>query len=217
MADPVVVRTRTLSRDQLAKIAGDPRLLRYLEDLGKDVTGALPVAAQGAMAAAEVAQSTADDAATAAGNAQSSANNAQSTANGAQTDASSALGQLSTLSAVPFLVLVASPDLTNERVLTAGVNITLDDAGPGLALTVDVTSNPAFFDSLANVVIEVSDNGTSPQLGFFGAVPVVQPTTAIAPAAFVAGAGVPVTDASTFDGYTIGQIAAALRALGILA
>lgn len=210
MADPVVVRTRTLSRDQLAKIAADPRSLRYLEDLGKDVTGALPDAAQGAMTAAEAAQSTADDASAAAGN-------AQSTADGAQTDASSALTQIGNIRAIPFLTLSASPGLSDERVLTAGVNVSLVDAGPGLALTVDVADNPAFVDSLGNVVLEVSDNGTASQLGFFGAAPVVRPTTGIASAIFVAGAGVPVNDASTFDGYTIGQIAAALRALGILA
>jgi hypothetical protein len=44
-----------------------------------------------------------------------------------------------------------------------------------------------------------------------------QETTAVAAATFTANAGTAVNDASTFDGYTLGQIVAALRNLGILA
>jgi hypothetical protein len=55
------------------------------------------------------------------------------------------------------------------------------------------------------------------KLGLFGASPVVQPTTAVAAATFVAGAGTAVNDASTFDGYTIKQVVKALRTLGMLA
>jgi hypothetical protein len=44
-----------------------------------------------------------------------------------------------------------------------------------------------------------------------------QQTTAVAAATFVVGVGTAVTDASTFDGYTLNQIVKALRNTGILA
>lgn len=59
--------------------------------------------------------------------------------------------------------------------------------------------------------------GTNQKLGFWNATPVIQPTTGISASAFVANSGTAVNDASTFDGYTVKQIAAALRQIGILA
>jgi hypothetical protein len=44
-----------------------------------------------------------------------------------------------------------------------------------------------------------------------------QETTAVAAATFVVGVGTAVTDASTFDGYTLKQVVKALRNMGILA
>ena len=58
---------------------------------------------------------------------------------------------------------------------------------------------------------------SSQKLGFWSATPIVQPTTAVAEAAFVASAGTAVNDASTFDGYTIKQVVKALRNEGLLA
>lgn len=58
---------------------------------------------------------------------------------------------------------------------------------------------------------------TTQKLSLWNATPIVQPTTAIAAATFVAGAGTAVNDASTFDGYTMGQIVKALRNIGALA
>lgn len=58
---------------------------------------------------------------------------------------------------------------------------------------------------------------TSQKLSFWNATPIVQPTTAIAGATFVAGAGTAVNDASTFDGYTLKQVVKALRNAGLLA
>jgi hypothetical protein len=58
---------------------------------------------------------------------------------------------------------------------------------------------------------------SSQKLGFWNATPIVQPTTAVAAAAFVASAGTAVNDASTFDGYTIKQVVKALRNEGLLA
>ena len=67
------------------------------------------------------------------------------------------------------------------------------------------------------VEAEFQSTGSLSKLGFFATTPVIQPTIA----ATVAGAFVPVTsgivdDTATFAGYTLGQIAAALIALGIL-
>lgn len=58
---------------------------------------------------------------------------------------------------------------------------------------------------------------TSQKLGVWNATPIVQPTTAIAAATFVANTGTAVNDASTFDGYTMKQIVKALRNIGLLA
>lgn len=59
--------------------------------------------------------------------------------------------------------------------------------------------------------------GTTQKIGFWNATPIVQPTTAVAAATFVANAGTAVNDASTFDGYTVGQVVKALRNTGLLA
>jgi len=58
---------------------------------------------------------------------------------------------------------------------------------------------------------------TSQKLAFWNATPIIQPTTGVAAATFVAGAGTAVNDASTFDGYTLKQVVKALRNEGLLA
>lgn len=58
---------------------------------------------------------------------------------------------------------------------------------------------------------------TTQKLGFWNATPIVQPTTAIAAATFTANSGTAVNDASTFDGYTLGQVVKSLRNMGALA
>ncbi len=58
---------------------------------------------------------------------------------------------------------------------------------------------------------------TSQKLGFWNTTPVIQPTTGITAGAFVANTSGISDDTATFDGYTIGQIVAALRQIGILA
>ena len=58
---------------------------------------------------------------------------------------------------------------------------------------------------------------TSQKLGVWNATPIVQPTTGVAAATFTANSGTAVNDASTFDGYTIGQVVKALRNIGWLA
>ena len=58
---------------------------------------------------------------------------------------------------------------------------------------------------------------TSQKIGFWNVAPIVQPTTAIAAATFVANTSGTVNDTATFDGYTIGQVVKALRNAGLLA
>ena len=60
-------------------------------------------------------------------------------------------------------------------------------------------------------------SGATQKLALWGATPIVQPTTGVAAATFVANAGTAVNDASTFDGYTIKQLVKALRNMGALA
>lgn len=57
---------------------------------------------------------------------------------------------------------------------------------------------------------------TSQRIGFWGATPIVRPTTTIGGVTFVANAGTAVNTASTFDGYTLGQVVFALRLMGLL-
>lgn len=57
---------------------------------------------------------------------------------------------------------------------------------------------------------------TTEKLAFWNATPIVQPTTAVAAATFVANTSGIVDDTATFDGYTIGQVIKALRNEGLL-
>lgn len=52
---------------------------------------------------------------------------------------------------------------------------------------------------------------------FWGATPIVQPTTAVAAATLVSNAGTALTSTDTFDGYTLQQAVKALRDTGLLA
>jgi len=58
---------------------------------------------------------------------------------------------------------------------------------------------------------------TNQKLAFWNKTPIVQPTTAVAGATFVANSGTAVNDASTFGGYTIKQVVQALQNVGLLA
>jgi len=58
---------------------------------------------------------------------------------------------------------------------------------------------------------------TNQKLGFWNATPVIQQTTGASAATFVQNSGNAVNDASTFDGYTIAQMAKIIRTLGLAA
>lgn len=61
--------------------------------------------------------------------------------------------------------------------------------------------------------VEVGPGGL---LGFFGAGPQTQPSTGGSSASFVENTGTALNENSTFDNYTISQVVAALRSLGLL-
>lgn len=65
--------------------------------------------------------------------------------------------------------------------------------------------------------ITVTATLTGTTAGFFGATPVAQPTTSVSAAAFVANTSGISDDTATYGGYTMGQVVAALKALGLLA
>ncbi len=83
-------------------------------------------------------------------------------------------------------------------VLTGSANLTFD-----LATSTFTLNGPASFTG---------------KFGVFGTTPIVQPTTAVAAATYVAGAAASTfhTD-DTYDGYTLAQVVKALRNLGALA
>lgn len=79
------------------------------------------------------------------------------------------------------------------------------------------------FDSTGlNLILDTTTGtkigtATTQKLALWNAAPIVQPTTAVTAATFVANTSGIVNDSATFDGYTIGQVVKALRNLGALA
>ena len=77
MADRPEVQTQPLSRDEIAKITGSPRGMKFIENLGLDVGQTLPNAAEQTSVAVAAAQAAAVAAAAAAATAQAAAAAAQ--------------------------------------------------------------------------------------------------------------------------------------------
>ena len=109
-----------------------------------------------------------------------------------------------------------------------GVNAASGFAGRLLDIQINGTSEWNFSGTVfsigeANDIAVGTTTGTkigtatTQKLGFWDKTPVVQPTTGISGATFVADSGGSIHPTSTFDGYTIAQVVAALRQLGILA
>ena len=70
---------------------------------------------------------------------------------------------------------------------------------------------------LRNATVDVFTVKADSKIGFFNAAPVAQPTTAIAEATFTENSGgTAVNVDSTFAGYTLQQIAQAIKDIGIL-
>jgi len=80
--------------------------------------------------------------------------------------------------------------------------------------------NIGFLDSssieLGSINSTLSLGSDSSNIGFFGNSPVSKPTNDIKPAFLLSATGETITENSTFNGYTIGQIVSALQSLGLL-
>ena len=99
----------------------------------------------------------------------------------------------------------------------------------GLALQTDATTRLSISSTGLITVADALDiavgsttgtkiaTATTQKIGFWNATPIVQPTTAVSAATFVANTSLIANDTATFDGYTIGQIVKALRNAGLLA
>ncbi len=123
---------------------------------------------------------------------------------------------------------------TSGYLLRAGATFAYFNASSSLRLQISAadiiqlsSSTATFIQGLTisdakNIVFNTTTGtkigtGTTQKLAFWNKTPIVQPTTAITAAAFVANTSGTVNDTATFGGYTIGQIAAALINTGILA
>jgi hypothetical protein len=93
----------------------------------------------------------------------------------------------------------------NQRTSSAWVDLVSSSNYDGLNIAFGTTSGTKI------------GTATTQKIGFWNATPIVQPTTAVAAASFVANTSLIANDTATFDGYTIGQIVKALRNTGILA
>lgn len=101
------------------------------------------------------------------------------------------------------VVLQTSPTLVTPTLNNATVTTNLTVTG-GANVVLDATTGTKIGSS------------TAQKLSLWNATPNIQPTNAIAAAAFVANTSGIVDDTATFGGYTIGQIVAALKRIGAL-
>lgn len=106
---------------------------------------------------------------------------------------------------------------------STNIGMSISASGGTTNWAINVTAGDINFQSTSGVSLIFDTttggkigSGTTQKLAFWGATPIVKPTTAISGAAFVVGAGTAVNDASTFGGYTIKQIAQALINLGLI-
>jgi len=126
---------------------------------------------------------------------------------------------------------LASSALTSGRVVFAGAAGVLSDdsdftfATDTLTVTKIAATTLTGLLTFANAIDIAFNTGTGTKIGtatsqklaFWNAAPIVQPTTAVAAATFVANTSGIVDDSATFDNYSIGQVVKALRNVGILA
>lgn len=102
----------------------------------------------------------------------------------------------------------------------SGLPFSIQNSAGTVVYSIATTGSPTLADG-ANWAFGTTTGtkigtATTQKLAFWNKTPIVQPTNAIAAAAFVANTSGIVNDTATFGGYTIGKIAAALIAVGIL-
>lgn len=115
-----------------------------------------------------------------------------------------------------FLFADAVGGLTATRIPYATTNGRLTDVA---TWSFDGTSMTL---SAGNIVTDTTTGmkigtATSQKLGFYNSTPIIQLTTGVAAATFVANTSLTANDSATWDGYTIGQIVKGLRNLGFFA
>jgi hypothetical protein len=147
-------------------------------------------------------------------------------------------GSVTSISAGTGLSTGGSPITTSGTVSFSDANVAAWAASPSsanllAAMTDEVgtgslvfNTNPNFDALTLNDTYGISfgtttggylGKATNQKIGFWNTTPVVQPTTAITADTFVSGVGTVLTDADTFGGYTLAQIAAILRTTGLAA
>ena len=129
--------------------------------------------------------------------------------------------------ATPIVQVGATVDLgvalSNLGLRAAGTAYTITTSGAiSFGGTIGFTGASAITLGARNFVLDTTTGtkwgtATTQKQAWWNATPVVQQTTAIAAGAFVANTSGTLNDSATYGGYTIGQIAAALRLYGILA
>lgn len=125
----------------------------------------------------------------------------------------------------------AAPAAGNFALSASGTTTTFVNGSSNVSILINGSINVAFtsllatygsgqasynmsFPSTAGTKLGIT---TSEKIGFWNTTPIVQPTTAVAAATFVANTSGTINDSATFDGYTIGQVVKALRNEGLLA
>jgi hypothetical protein len=158
-----------------------------------------------------------------------STNDAGFTLKGATTGVSPTIKLADSTGAIKIRVGIAggSNNLTpgsaaNDLVIrgeSQNILFTVDSGGSTL---LKLSANAITLADSANLVFNATTGtkigtATSQKFSFWNAAPIVQPTTGIAAATFVANTSAIANDTATFDGYTIGQVVKALRNIGALA
>jgi hypothetical protein len=139
-------------------------------------------------------------------------------------------GYVGTRTNHPFSIRTNNTDKIN---ITSGGNVLIGTTTDNGTDKLQVTGSSTFSSTVTAASYTVNDAGnisvgtttgtkigtaTSQKLSFWNATPIIQPTTSIAESAFVENLGGSIVNVdSTFDGYTIQQIAKALRNAGLLA
>lgn len=98
---------------------------------------------------------------------------------------------------------------------TANKTINIGTAATAGTTTINIGSSGGATNTIAirgNLTLGTSGGN----MGFYGTSAIAKPTTSVTAAAFVQNSGTAVNDASTFGGYTLGKVVAALQNLGLL-
>jgi len=110
------------------------------------------------------------------------------------------------------------PDSARSFLWYAGTTTVLTLSGAGNITTVGSLTMADAKDIILNTTTGTKiGTATTQKLAVWNATPIVQPTTAVAAATFVANTSLIANDTATFDGYTLGQVVKALRNIGLLA